>query len=69
MFIVEFLDDNNYNPCGSDFTRTYKDLKTIRTLLNLKFRGIRKDIKSYNIYQVSNVYNRDSYKLIKNVML
>lgn len=35
MLIVEFCNKNNYNPCGSDFTKFIEDLKTTRTLKNL----------------------------------
>ena len=32
MYVVEFCNRNNYNPCGSDYTRIYKKLKTIKSL-------------------------------------
>jgi len=69
MYVVEFCDNKNYSPCGSDFTRIYSSLKTIKILLKLKFNGISKDITHYNIYRVSNIYNRDSYNLEKTVIL
>ena len=69
MFIVEFCNKNNYNYCGSDFTRIYRNLKTTRTLKNLKFNGTSKDITHYNIYSVSNVYDRDTYILIEKINL
>ena len=67
MLIVEFCNKNNYNPCGSDFTRIYRNLKTTRTLKNLKCSS--KDVTHYNIYNVSNIYNRDTYQLIDKINL
>ena len=69
MYIVEFYNKEGYNPCGSDFTRIYKNLKTSKTLKNLKFLGTRKDITYYNIYKCYNIYNRSDYKFIEKIEL
>lgn len=54
-----------YNPCGSDYTIIYRDLKTLTGVCNrLKNIKLRKDVKRVSIYQTHNIYDRKSYRLV-----
>ena len=72
MIIVEYVNNKNYNPCGSDTTQIFKNGKTLRIAINNMreknyFRS--DDIIKANIYIVQNIYKRETYKLLKSVNL
>lgn len=69
-FIVELyvLDHKGrpYNPCGSDYTILYKDLKTLTGVLNrLKrlapFDKMPMEVIGFKIFSYTDIYNRDDY--------
>lgn len=67
-YIVKFINAKKENPCGSEWTRIIKDLKTIRGVENRITRGVKPvGAVGYNIYQTANIYDEKSYRLMQKV--
>ena len=59
---------NNYNPCGMDYNYITKDLKTLRGLKNrMKNWSIPGKVDKIEIYNFTNVYDENTYRLIDNI--
>jgi len=74
MVITEYINDKGVNPCGSRYCQIFRTGKTSRiatnNLINKKrFNLGGHNIVRANIYEVSEIYKRKTYKLIKSVDL
>ena len=59
---------NNFNPCGMDYNYITKDLKTLKGLKNrMKNWSIPGKVNKIEIYNFTNVYDENTYKLIDNI--
>ena len=63
------IDGKIYNPCGTEYAMTYKDLKTLRGVLNrikkwYPFNKMEKEVVQVRIYNYHNFYDKNTYTLV-----
>jgi hypothetical protein len=57
-----------YNPCGTDYSFIFRDLKTLKGVKNrLKKFSLRKDIVKLQIFTYTNIFNDDTFRLLEEI--
>ena len=74
MIVTEYMTEKGINPAGSMYTQIYGKGKTSKiaknNLLSKKSFTIGGNSIEYaNIYNVSNMYDRNSYKLLEKITI
>ena len=72
-FYIKLYNQKGYNPCGTGYNWLSRgELKTTRGMINRINRGyyyIPKDATKIEIYEYTNVYKEDTYKLVYSKLL
>ena len=67
-FYIKMYNKNGDNPCGCAYNYlSRQELKTVKGMINRINRGyynIPKDATKIEIYEYTNVYNEDTYRLV-----
>ena len=72
-FYIKMYNSKGYNPCGTTYNYICKnELKTTRGMINRINRGyyhIPKDTTKIEVFEYTNVYKEDTYKLVYSKLL
>ena len=67
-FYIKMYNKNGDNPCGCTYNYlSRQELKTVKGMINRINKGyynIPKDATKIEIYEYTNVYNEDTYRLV-----
>lgn len=65
LYVLDHL-GRPYNPCGSEYSILYSDLKTLTGVLNrlkkhIPFDKMAMEVVGFKIYSYTDIYNRDDF--------